>query len=399
MNAAALWLAVGLALLGPACSRVPEVPPARAETPVASAPVVVETVRTDAVDAMVEAVGTVQSRKQMVLSAKILASAVAVHRREGDHVRAGEILVELDDRDARAQRERADAGLREALDAVEEAQSAIQAAERAIDAASAQQQLTEGTLGRYRTLVDRGLVALQEYEEVSARAKAAAAELARARETKLALLARRRQAAARIDQAEAELTRARVALTYTKITAPADGVIVSKTVEVGTVASPGAPLLTLDDQQYRLEASVPESDIAKVRTGQRVIAVVDVLGGDVAASVTEIIPAADPQSRTFTVRIDLPRDDRLRSGLYGRARFAGGQRPAILISRRAVSERGQLERVFVVDPANVARLRLVTTGKPSGDRVEILSGLGEGERVVVEGAERLTDGHPVEVRG
>jgi len=399
MKTHALGLTLAGALFVAGCSRAPEATPARSESPAPVTNVVVEVARAGRIDETIEAVGTVQSRRQMVLSSKILAGVVGVHRREGDRVTAGELLVELDDRDARAQRERAEAGLREALDAVVEAQSAMQAAERTIDVANAQQELAEATLGRYKTLLDRRSVALQEYEEIAAKAKVAAAEVGRARETKVALLARKRQAAARIDQAEAELARARVALTDTRVTAPVDGVIVSKAVEVGAVASPGVAVLTLEAPDYRLEASVPESDVGKVRVGQRAIASIGVLGPEVVASVTEILPSSDPQSRTFTVKIDLPRDARLRSGLYGRARFPSGHRTAILVPQKAVGERGQLQRVFVVDPTNVARVRLVTTGKSSGDRVEVLSGLGEGERVVVEGGERLTDGGRVEIRG
>jgi multidrug efflux pump subunit AcrA (membrane-fusion protein) len=327
-----------------------------------------------------------------VLSAKLLAAVVAVRAREGDRVRAGDVLVELDDRDARAEGDRAEAALREARDAVDEAQAAIDAAGRAIDAALAHEALAASTRRRYTTLLERELIAAQEYDEVAARATAAAAEVARARETKLSLLARRRQATARIDQAVASLARARVTLADTRIAAPMDGVVVAKRVEVGNVAAPGATLLTVEEPRYRLEASVSESDIAKVRTGQRAVASIDVLGRDLEGTVVEVVPAADPVSRTFLVKVDLPGDARLRSGLYGRARFAGGERLATLVPGGAVHERGQLQQVFVVDASNVARLRLVTTGRVRGDRVEVLSGLGEGDRIVVDGAGRLTDG-------
>jgi multidrug efflux pump subunit AcrA (membrane-fusion protein) len=82
----------------------------------------------------------------------------------------------------------------------------------------------------------------------------------------------------------------------------------------------------------------------------------------------------------------------LRSGLFGKARFPSGQRRVIAIPQGAVIQRGQLLEVFVVDPKNTAHLRLVKTGKQYGERVEVLSGLREGERIVVEGVERLSDG-------
>lgn len=393
---------VATALLLGGCSAQEDRPNARSEPRREAAPpspVTVAPVRLETLADAIEAVGTVQSRKQTVLSSKILAAVVAVHRREGDRVRAGDVVVELDDRDARAQHERAEAALREAHDGVEEAQAAIAAGDRAIDAATAQQELAAATLARYTTLLARRSVAVQEHDEVAARARAAAAEVARAREMKVSLLARKRQAAARIEQAEADLARARVGLTYARITAPSDAIVVSRTAEVGAIATPGAALLTLEEERYRLELSVPESDIRNVRIGQRTVATIDALGRDVQGTVAEIVPAADPASRTFTVKVDLPGDARLRSGVFGRARFTAGRRTAMLVLRQAVRERGQLEQIFVVDASNVARLRLVTTGRASGDRVEVLSGVSEGERVVVQGAERLVDGSRVEPKG
>jgi hypothetical protein len=86
----------------------------------------------------------------------------------------------------------------------------------------------------------------------------------------------------------------------------------------------------------------------------------------------------------------------LRSGLFGKARFLTGQKPGITVLKRAIIERGQLSSVFVVDTSSIARLRLIKTGKSFGDRVEVLSGLNENEQVVIEGAQELSDGSPVE---
>jgi multidrug efflux pump subunit AcrA (membrane-fusion protein) len=114
--------------------------------------------------------------------------------------------------------------------------------------------------------------------------------------------------------------------------------------------------------------------------------------------VAEIAPAADPTGIARWPKIDLPPDPLLRSGLYGRARFVTGEGMVLSVARSAVVERGQLQGVFVVDAGGVARFRLVKAGRAFDGAVEILSGLGEGERVVVDGAERLADGAPVKVR-
>ncbi|HSE36625.1 MAG TPA: efflux RND transporter periplasmic adaptor subunit, partial [Blastocatellia bacterium] len=124
---------------------------------------------------------------------------------------------------------------------------------------------------------------------------------------------------------------------------------------------------------------------------------IDALGGiDLTGRVVEIVPVADPASRSHTVKIDLPAQSSLRSGSYGRASFVTGQKQAITVPQRAVIERGQLVSAFVVDDSGTARVRLIKTGRSYGDRVEVLSGLNEGERVVVDRVEAVSDGSRVE---
>jgi multidrug efflux pump subunit AcrA (membrane-fusion protein) len=103
--------------------------------------------------------------------------------------------------------------------------------------------------------------------------------------------------------------------------------------------------------------------------------------------VVQIVPAADPASRAFLVKIELPTDTGLRSGLFGRAQFSRGERQALLIPRSAVVERGQLQGVFVLDQNKVASLHYVTLGKPSGSEIEVLTGLQSGEWLVAKPGE------------
>lgn len=174
--------------------------------------------------------------------------------------------------------------------------------------------------------------------------------------------------------------------------------MVAKPAEVGIVAAPGVALVTLEEERYRLEAAVPESAIGRIRIGQGAAVQIDALDRERDGVVVEVVPAADPATRTVLVKVELPAAPRLRSGLCGRARFAVGERTVLTVPRAALVERGQLQGVFVVDPARRARLRLVKTGRALGERVEILSGLGDGERVVVEGLPGLADGRLVDVR-
>lgn len=384
---------LGLAASIAACSKAHEASRAAGRPP---ARVAVEQVAVQRVPDTVEAVGTVRSWKQTALSSRVVATVRAVSVREGDHVRAGQTLVELDDRDVLVQLRRAEAALAEAGSVRDEIERAIAGAERAVDAATAHEQFAAATHRRYEVLVERGLIAAQDYEDTTARYRVASAEAARAHETKASLIARQRQTVTAIARAEADLDNARITVGYTRITAPADGVVVARAVEIGNLAAPGVVLITLDEERYRLEATVQESDLRHVRLGQTALVTVDALGLSAQSPVVEIVPASDPTSCTFVVKLALPAHARVTSGLYGRAAFTIGERTITAVPASAVLDRGQLEAVFVVDSDDVAHLRLVKRGRRVGDRVEILSGVAAGERVVIDGAARLTDGQRIE---
>jgi RND family efflux transporter MFP subunit len=124
---------------------------------------------------------------------------------------------------------------------------------------------------------------------------------------------------------------------------------------------------------------------------------IESLGRTIQARVSEIVPAVDPASRSYTVKMDLPALAQLRSGLFGRARFAQGSRQVLAVPASAVAERGQLRAVMVAENG-VARTRLITTGERRGEQVEVLSGLTPGEKVIAPAPANLADGARVEVR-
>lgn len=364
-----------------ACSRERE--PSQERAP--SAPlegVTISAVQPAPVQDYFEAVGTVRSRKTATLSSKVVGTVIAVLVEEGDRVKKGQTLVEVDSRDLRAEIEAAEAS-------VDEVNRAIKAAESAVKAAQGQRELATATFQRYESLVGRGSVTPQEYDEVSARHKVAVVEVERAQENLHALEARR-------EQAKAKLAYTKILLGYARVVSPFDGVVTEKKGEVGMLASPGVPLLTTEDTgQYRLEVPVGESWLPQIKVGNRVSVSVDAVRQDLSGTVVEIVPAADPQSRTFTAKIDLPPHPNMRSGLYGKARFFLGQKEVLLVPLEAILERGQLIGLYLVDADGIARFRLVKTGQRHGDRVEILSGLKAGERVATRGVERISDGSRV----
>jgi RND family efflux transporter MFP subunit len=270
--------------------------------------------------------------------------------------------------------------------ALEGAQAALAASEHQLAAAQTQQRLAEETLARYDKLFQRKSVSPQEYDEVKARAQAAAASADAAQ-------AERSQANAAVSQAQSGLA-------YTSIRAPFNGVVTERRADPGALATPGVPIMTVESiGRFRLEATVDEANLRFVKMGGNVPVSLDAYPGEsLTGKVTQILPAADPASRTFLVKIELPAAKVVRSGLFGRAQFARGERTAILIPNSAVVRRGALNGVFAIGQDNIATLRYVTVGNAVGDRVEVLSGISPNEVVISSPGDRELGGKKVEVQ-
>ena len=163
-------------------------------------------------------------------------------------------------------------------------------------------------------------------------------------------------------------------------------------------AAPGMPLFVVEDvTQVKIEARVPESAVGALALGDAVD--VEVQGERHEAHISELLPAADPRSRTFTVRALLPNPaGRLRSGMFARLRLPGESRQVAWVAEAAVVRRGPLTGVFVVDDGNIARLRWITLGRLVDSRYEVLTGLDAGERIVARPAPELEDGRAGVVR-
>jgi len=344
---------------------------------VSAAPEIVNNVpvvfaQTANVPEVIEAVGTLRAAETSQLAAQMMGNIVEIRVREGDHVTRGQVLAVIDDAQPRA--------------ALDRATAADAAALQEAAASDADLTLADATFKRYQTLYDRKSVSPQEFDEIKARYQAAQA--------------RREMARAGQAQAKAGMQQARTALGYTHIVAPFDGLVTERKADVGTLASPGMPIFTVEDlRRYRLEATVNESDLQYVRQGEAVSVAIDALGNrELKGKAIEIVPAADSASRSFLVKIELPSDPELRSGLFGRAKFARGERAALLIPRTAIVERGQLQGIYVLDQNHVAGLRYITLGKPMAQQVEVLAGLQAGEMLVGDPGTRELSGKKIESR-
>lgn len=364
-----LLVVSSLAVLG-ACSGGERQPPAAAPQVLRNVSVI--DVQKRNIPDLLEAVGTVRAVQTSTLAAQMMGNITQIRVHEGDRVHLGQVLATIDESQPRA--------------ALDRAMAAQSASRQQLAASETDLALAESTLKRFQILYERKSVSPQEFDEVKARRDAA--------------LARRDMARADLAQANAALAQGQTMLSYTSIRAPFDGVVTEKKIDSGVLASPGMPLFTVEDvRRYRLEASVNETDLAYVRIGQSVPVLVDALGdAELKGKIVEVVPAADPGSRSFLVKLELLPDTRLRSGLFGHAEFTRGQRESMLVPRTAIVDRGQLQAVFVLDQNQVAALHYVTLGKPVKDQIEILAGLQPGDRLVAQPGSEELDGKQIEAQ-
>jgi RND family efflux transporter MFP subunit len=349
-------------------------------------PVPVKIVEARAIEwpSVYEAPGTVRARNAATISSKVMGYVREVRVQPGDTVRDGQVLVIIDSRDL-------ESAVLQAQAAEQEARSATAEADNGVAAAKAQLTLAQVTFKRMDDLFQKKSISNQEFDEAQARLRTAEANYQMA-------LSRRTQLDSKIAQAKQSVESASVMRSYAEIKAPFAGVVTDKRAESGQLATPGTPLLTIEQGgAFRLEAPVEESRLGSVRLGQTVAVTLDASGQTLTARVQEIVPAVDPVSRAFVVKAALPLSSELRSGLFGRLRLQRGSHQAIVVPAGAVSQRGELQTVFVVENG-VARGRMVTTGQQHDGNAEVLSGLRPGERVVYPRPAELTDGARVEVR-
>lgn len=387
-----IWISIPLAIGLAGCG---DAPPEKASAPAPTA-VAVSTVPASAENwpSIYEATGTVRARTSAVISARIMGYVREVNVQAGDRVREGQLLANIDARDLDVNARRADAARDEVRTAMPEADGALASAKANFD-------LAQATFLRMRELFDKKSISNQEFDEASARLKAsqAAYDMAKARRTQLD---------SKLAQADQEVRSTEVTRSYAEVHSPFAGVVISKSVEPGNLAMPGAALFTIEREgAYRLEAAVEESKLATIRVGHAAAVTLDGLARSqddrskdnrpIDARISEIVPAVDAASRAYTVKIDLPPLSGLRSGMFGRAAFPLEPRALVSIPVTALVERGQLQSVMVADQG-IARVRLITTGEMRNARIEVLSGLAAGEMVIVPIPPGLLDGARVEVR-
>jgi RND family efflux transporter MFP subunit len=289
-----------------------------------------------------EVVGTVRAKVRATLEAKVSGRIDSMPILLGQVVKAGQLVAHLDSPEIKAR--------------LEQAQASLQQAERDWKRAS--------------SLLEQQAVTRSESETAESRYRFA----------------------------QAAVAEAQAMMGYIEVQAPFDGVVTKKWADLGDLATPGKPLIDIEDPSaLQLEADVPEALASRIQQNASLAVRLDAPTTELNGTVSEIAPSADSISRTFRVKLALPQAPGLMPGRFARLAVPLGEVSSLRVPASALVQRGQLELVFVVANQR-AQLHLVKTGKRIGDEVEILAGLDPGETVAVSGAALLVDGQAVETK-
>ncbi len=285
--------------------------------------------------------GTVESEQVAVLESKVSGTVSEVKVRPGQQVQAGTPVITLTAHEVGARRNQA----------------------------AAQFERAESEFEKFQTLLDSQAVSRLDFERVKGE----------------------------YERSRAALEEAETLLSYTTLYAPFDGIVARRMVDPGSQATPGKALLTIEDStRLQFASQVPEALVQGIKVGDTLQVTIDSTGNQTDGEIIEVAPSADPASRTFLVKLRLLDSPGLRSGLFGRVSIPAAEVQLLTVPQVALVQRGQMEILFIAEH-DKAKLRLVRSGRRWPDRVEIVSGLEAGERVVIAGGERLRDGQPLNI--
>jgi RND family efflux transporter MFP subunit len=283
----------------------------------------------------------VASDHRVSISAQISGYIKALNVREGDKVKAGQILVQIDPTDAKQAYLQAQADLKDA----------------------------EADLKRFKELLASGAISSQKVDK----------------------------AKLRYDVAKANVARAQNQLNYAEVRSPVNGVVVEKRLSVGDLASPGMPILAIEDPNSLLVSTyVSENYVSKIHEGDAVDITIESLHKTFAGTVRQVVQAADPVSHQFLIKVALKPATDIHPGMFSQAGFRVGERQAIFIPQDIILSHSGLNAVYIVDKDGLAQYRLIRLGTTQGNQVEVVSGLHDGDIVTWNGNPAIKSGMKVQ---
>lgn len=314
-----------------------------------------------------EAVGTIRPLTESVIESQVSAQILSVFFTPGKAVKKGDVLIELDARRLKTQSKQTRERLSVAGKQLAQARKGEDEARAGLDQAKAAHERT-------KKLFDSGIVASQKLEIDRSAFLQAKARLEKAQEAVLA-------AKSAVRQVQEVVKEASIALGYSKITSPDDGVVTERMADPGDLAVPGKPLLVIQTSgSLRLEAHVREGLIHRVKKGPPYEVDIRTLEKKVTSYIEEIVPYADPATRTFLVKASLPNTPGIYPGMFGRLLIPVEKETTLFVPKHAVRRVGQLEMIWVRHN-NAWQSIYIKTGKAFGDKIEVLAGLSPNETI------------------
>ena len=377
VRAASAVLTLSVMAITVACNSNVE---ATTETPSVVARAAVSPVKREPVSNQLTIAGEFLPFQEVELHAKVAGYVRRINVDIGDHVRAGQVLAVLEVPELNAQVVGAQAGVRHSDEEIARAKNELARAKADHDALhTAAVRLQQASAAR------PGLIAQQELDNAESRDRASEAQVEAA---KSALAAKEQQA----EMARATQTQISAMQDYSRIVAPFDGVVTWRYADTGALIQAGtsnassAPVVKLAQvNMLRLRLPIPESLASQVHVGLPVEIQVQAASATLHGKVSRSTEALDRSTRTMQVEVDVPnKDGRLSPGMYANVALQVDARPdALAVPVQALQQSGDHNSVLVVSPENVVEVRQVRTGIQDPNRVEVIAGLREGERVIV----------------
>lgn len=304
--------------------------------------------------------GKIEAANSATLSTRMMGFVDKVHVNVGDKVSKGQLLVSINNADLSAKQAQTSAGITEAQAAFNNAEKDYQ---------------------RFQNLFAENSASQKELDDQRARYEMAKARLEAAKQMK--------------NEVQSQFA-------YVNLRAPFNGVITNKFIEVGDMANPGVPLISVEGPgNFEVTASVPESEISKIKSGTKVQVLVKSLEKAMPGTVTEVSTSAKNTGGQYLVKVGMDKTDaNILSGMYATVQFPvekKSETEIVMVPAQALVQRGQLTGIYTVSQSNTALLRWLRLGRTFGDNVEVLSGLAADEKFIVSADGKLYNGAKITI--
>ena len=310
--------------------------------------------------------GQVEASQTANISTRVMGIISMLKVKVGDRVNKGQVLATINSQDMLAKRGQTDA-------MINEAQANVNSAKKDVD--------------RYTTLFNQQSATAKELENVTLQYNSAKA---------------------RLDGARQMRNEVNASLGYTSLTAPFSGIVVQKMAEQGTMANPGMPILTIEQNgSYQVSASVPENLINQIKLGAKATISIKSIDKMIPATVSQINPSSQFTGGQYIIKLNIADAEKngLYAGMYATVSIptpdavkVSTSESGVMVPISSITEKDQLTGIYSISSNNTALLRWVRLGKNFGDKVEVLSGLGKDETFIVSAEGKLYNGAPVKIK-